>query len=1058
MGVELQLLWIGAVALGLCLYAGWGAVRLALPEAWQPLAGLLALPVGYALLIWCGYTSVSTALDLRWSLVVALVLATLLNLLALRLGHRPAFWRPLRDHALAWVIVALTLLAGVYPLVQYGYPTIIGQGWDTESYLPMAQHLVHYPLSQIPTALPNPLRDLVVDPPRIGLTLGFSVFQGMLMIASNQTALDTFAPAVAFLRALGMLGVYAWLLSSMGLRRGFAAVATALTSAGALLLWIGYFNFGMQMAAWPLMACGLALGLAAVEDLGRRGWRALPFVLLTALVLAGLPIAYYPALTVWVPMAAALGAVRMLEARRSGMLPGVVRLLGAALLLAALTLLLAANTVVDYFEGFSWRYSLIEPKIGPDRFLAATDILGLTAFRLPGGGDQPPDLLVWVALALTGLLALLGLLLAQRHTSVAAEMWRTRWLVLVLAVLSYLIWLRFGRPYEYGFMKGSAYVAVTAWGLAMLGAQALWDRWQVPVVRVVPVLALLPALIACGWSQVLVIDEHARGPAIMTRGVAAFQQPAAAIPPGARVLVSSDETFTGPIAGMFSTMLYGREIWGHLVTAYTGTDRWPAGGTPEYVLLAAAEHPWPLRFGAEELWRSDRAALFRMPADRGLLLGRERLYDSIPPDDSGSPAQLAIWRQAGTNRLVTPEQPLRIEVDALLRLEGLPASGPQVPRVVRLQLAAPAEQIATLRIGTTELSLALRGGLNLVDVRVPSPATLVLVPSEALAFVSAQCLPPDELSGSAPARTRLDVRQALWSAQTQQADSQITSAIRLINPGRHALRMEVQVVEDTFEGARRVANVLAAAPIEGEWRLALDLARGASEARIDGVPVPMLRADLAPTLPDGRFFGVLTIYDGEEVVARAPLFVLEAQGGRIAAFQPQSFSFEPISVGRLEPPFTANQRDLTGLLERVPAGAPMVLEQGVLLRTPAAPGAAFDAPFTAGDALRMRLAWRADQSVPTPLMVSVQVLGANDRKIAQWDGPVGGDWRPLPLWQPGERMRQDVPLMLDPTAPPGTYRLILVIYDLTTGTPLPFGTEQSLSLGEIQVVAAGTQN
>ena len=44
-------------------------------------------------------------------------------------------------------------------------------------------------------------------------------------------------------------------------------VAWTLISAGALLLWIGYFNFAMQMAGWPLLALGLALGVAAVEQL-----------------------------------------------------------------------------------------------------------------------------------------------------------------------------------------------------------------------------------------------------------------------------------------------------------------------------------------------------------------------------------------------------------------------------------------------------------------------------------------------------------------------------------------------------------------------------------------------------------------------------------------------------------------------------------------------------------------------------------------------------------------------------------------------------------------------
>src|SRR4029078_1102560 len=149
-------------------------------------------------------------------------------------------------------LLIVTLLVGVLPLLRYGYLTAIGQGWDTESYLPMAQHLIDYPLARIPAAPIIPLRVLVRDPPRIGVTLGFSVFQGMTMLLSRQSALATFAPLLALLRALGVLAVYVWLRATMGLGRWPALLGAAGASAGALLLWVSYFNFGMQLAAWPL--------------------------------------------------------------------------------------------------------------------------------------------------------------------------------------------------------------------------------------------------------------------------------------------------------------------------------------------------------------------------------------------------------------------------------------------------------------------------------------------------------------------------------------------------------------------------------------------------------------------------------------------------------------------------------------------------------------------------------------------------------------------------------------------------------------------------------------
>ena len=262
-----QLALITSCALALCVYVGWGAARLALPAALRPSGALFVPLVGYAMTIWAGYIGVSTVLNLRWSLALLLGLATVFNGLAWRRGARPQPGVALRADPAVWVLLVVTLLAGVLPLLRYGYLTAIGQGWDTESYLPLAQHLCDYPLARIAEAPISPLRDLVRDPPRIGVTLGFPVFQGLTMLLSGQSALATFAPLLALLRALGVLAVYAWLRGTMGLGRPAALLGAALTSAGALLLWVTFFNFGMQLAAWPLLALGLVLGLAALEEL-----------------------------------------------------------------------------------------------------------------------------------------------------------------------------------------------------------------------------------------------------------------------------------------------------------------------------------------------------------------------------------------------------------------------------------------------------------------------------------------------------------------------------------------------------------------------------------------------------------------------------------------------------------------------------------------------------------------------------------------------------------------------------------------------------------------------
>ena len=94
-------------------------------------------------------------------------------------------------------------------------------------------------------------------------------------------------------------------------------------------------------------------------------------------------------------------------------------LLLAALAIGALTLVLSAPTILDYFKGFSFRYSLPAPHVGPDRFIAISETLGLQAFRLPNDGPQTPTALVWIASAITGVFVIAGLALTPGPSPVA---------------------------------------------------------------------------------------------------------------------------------------------------------------------------------------------------------------------------------------------------------------------------------------------------------------------------------------------------------------------------------------------------------------------------------------------------------------------------------------------------------------------------------------------------------------------------------------------------------------------------------------------------------------
>src|SRR5207342_896353 len=100
------------------------------------------------------------------------------------------------------------------------------------------------------------------------------------------------------------------------------------------------------------------------------------------------------------------------------------------------------------------------PHVGPDRFIAISETLGLRAFRLPDDGSQTPTVLVWVACAIAGVLVIAGLALPtndKRRTTKdeqtdppsslvlrPSSSARLRWLGVLAATAAYLAWLRFG--------------------------------------------------------------------------------------------------------------------------------------------------------------------------------------------------------------------------------------------------------------------------------------------------------------------------------------------------------------------------------------------------------------------------------------------------------------------------------------------------------------------------------------------------------------------------------------------------------------------------------------
>jgi hypothetical protein len=611
----------------------------------------------------------------------------------------------------------------------------------------------------------------------------------------------------------------------------------------------------------------------------------------------------------------------------------------------------------------------------------------------------------------------------------------------------YLAWLRFGRPYEYAYMKGSAYAGFVAWGLVALGVQSLWRRtgrsWRIGIASLTAVL-----LATTAWAQTLTIGDHWAGPANFRRDVAAFDQAATLVPAGASVAITSDAAFAGPTSGLLSTMLYGREIWGHLSTAYTGLNYWPQGRMPQYALLAAGERAWPLELGGRELWRSGAVALYQLDERAQTLIGRADFYSSAPVANKKAPAALEIWRRGGANRTAEPGAPLTLLLGSTLRLGPGQPDGGTASKQVLLTVASLTAQRIAIGYNATSSTFSLNAGVSRISLTMFAPTAITITPERSLAVVSATAVPA---GSAAPPAAQLDERQIAWSTAIEQHGDTIQLRVVAANPGRHAFRIRLTIVEDTFARPYHLAEILAAAPLDDTWQINIDPARGATQALVGGKPTPLLEANADPNPPDSRYFGVLELYDGEAIVAHAPVFTLTIAGGKPAQLAAIPFTVEATPLGSPLGALPSNQQALLGGSERLLDSQTAALEQAVLSHQPAGPGAHGDAPLAAGAPLTAQLFWRAHKAAAQPMMISVQVLGADNHKWAQWDGTLGGDWRPAPGWQAGEGVRQDVPLQLDPATPPGIYRLALVVYDPASGRPETFGGQNSLELGQLTV-------
>jgi 4-amino-4-deoxy-L-arabinose transferase-like glycosyltransferase len=95
------------------------------------------------------------------------------------------------------------------------------------------------------------------------------------------------------------------------------------------------------------------------------------------------------------------------------------------------------------------------------------------------------------------------------------------------------------------------------------------------------------------------------------------------------------------------------------------------------------------------------------------------------------------------------------------------------------------------------------------------------------------------------------------------------------------------------------------------------------------------------------------------------------------------------------------------------------------------------ASLSPGDVLVLSLYWRAEGPTDQPLTVFTHLLGPDGQLYGQWDNPPVRGTYPTTDWLPGEEVVDQYEIPVNPAAPPGEYRVLVGLYDPSTGIRLP---------------------